>query len=471
MYRILICFIFLSPCLSAWAENWHPFPFQIAYYGKRVTLQQPGHPANPGYLIDALYLNQIGQMGNAVVRNRNLVLFPKGNPNNNPAYSISIGDLKVNDEPTQTLIEAAAEGAFFPLNGTYTPAEMKPGGHPFGMNSMVTSLSAQSHFGFEDSLAQVTGPGYSLTISKKLGIFQYQSTTDTLTWLGTKDLNIGYQDASGRMKKPSVGDQFHYRISRAGAYSCDGPFGSSSNGAYDIRESRMTVTQVLEDQVVVDEIESAPGSSTGILYQRTYTFFQSDYGAPPFFIQDTIAPIGCDLSDVTMPGWYNVNIGWLGDNGFSCTIATLELFDMAPTFIFSNCLKRPFSTKSSFFPMNSAFNFCTGTPIVAEYFPVFQQSSGTCTMGNPLPPVVVTSKQKTIQSQTIRLLPQPAQSTLTIEGIDTGEIRLINSSGKCLIQKTFDRSPVSIKHLPSGIYFYQIRTQNGEWSQGKVVKE
>lgn len=457
------------------AENWHPFPFQIAYYGKRANLQQPGHPANNGYLVDALYLNQTTFSGSGQIRQRDLQRFPLAENNYPGEYNIQLGNLVVSDYPGETQIQAEPEGLFQAINGIFRANELKPGGKPFGPEWSISSMAAISHFGMsDDSIAHFTRPGIQLTLSKKLGILQYKTATDSVSWLGTKDLDIGFQDAHGRMKVPSIGDQFHYRISKFGGFTCTGQWGTSSDGAAFAGESRMTVTGVSGDYIDVDEMVSDPGSSTGVLYQRSYPYFGSDYGLPGFNLSDSLAPIGCPaVLDAAVGGqaMSYKNVGWLGDNGFPFTIMVIEAVDLAPTYYFTNCLKKPFSTRSDYFPFQNPLIFCTGEPISARYIPVYQQSATSCSSGTPLPSVTVTEVQSATRPQPIRLVPQPAQASIRFVGIDSGELRLFTHTGAQVLETSIGTQALSIAHLPPGLYLYQIRSTNSPWQFGKMVKE
>jgi hypothetical protein len=448
------------------AEKWHPFPFEIAYYGKRANL----HPANTGYLVDALYLNKNIVTGGQTIRYRDSLFFPIPELRLQGGISLNVGQLILEENGTTIQISGSPNGIFRALHGICNYSQMHPGGNPLGTGSEVQSVASITHFGINDSIAEVTGPDFSISWSKKLGIIRFNSSQDSLTWVGTKDLGIGFQDKPLRLKMPSVGDIFHFRISKSGSYACNGPLGPIFGGLNEYLESRITITGVGPgNDFQVDEIISSPGSATGVLYQKSYYPFQSDYGFWNNSLEDSISPIGCDPNFLTT-GLAYPNIGWLSDSGVSFTILCHEYIDLSPAYYFTSCVKAPFSNRTAFFPFNF-IGFCTGTPLVADYFPVYLQSQGNCTSGTPLPDVLVTSRQKLTGKNPIYLHPQPAKDAIWLEGADQGFLRIFNGSGQSILAQEVGNGPVSVRHLPNGIYFYTLQTPAGDWAQGKWIKE
>jgi hypothetical protein len=82
VYISLLSFWIFS--YSAQAENWHPFPFKVAYYGVKTSLGAiaeqnsplpyiPGNgPITKGFVVDALYLDEAFAQNNLTGRKRSL---------------------------------------------------------------------------------------------------------------------------------------------------------------------------------------------------------------------------------------------------------------------------------------------------------------------------------------------------------------------------------------------------------------
>ena len=76
--------------------------------------------------------------------------------------------------------------------------------------------------------------------------------------------------------------------------------------------------------------------------------------------------------------------------------------------------------------------------------------------------------------------PNPAQASVTIpytlpDGVNTAQVLLINGSGKPVktytVDRTFDSILVPTEDLPRGIYIYQVKTESGIISTGRVIHE
>ncbi|MEI7500613.1 MAG: T9SS type A sorting domain-containing protein [Bacteroidota bacterium] len=79
-----------------------------------------------------------------------------------------------------------------------------------------------------------------------------------------------------------------------------------------------------------------------------------------------------------------------------------------------------------------------------------------------------------------RPFPNPASANVTIPyqlpfGVNTAEIRLINESGKLIksytVDRTFRELLIQIADLPKGIYVYQVKSDQGIFSSGKLIHD
>ena len=76
--------------------------------------------------------------------------------------------------------------------------------------------------------------------------------------------------------------------------------------------------------------------------------------------------------------------------------------------------------------------------------------------------------------------PNPSSSMVTIpyrlpDGVNTGEIRLINELGGVMkvykVDRTFNELLVQTADLPRGMYVYQVRTDRGVLASGKLIHD
>jgi hypothetical protein len=79
-----------------------------------------------------------------------------------------------------------------------------------------------------------------------------------------------------------------------------------------------------------------------------------------------------------------------------------------------------------------------------------------------------------------RPYPNPASAMVTIpyqlpDGINTGEILLMNGSGTIMkafrVDRTFNELLIQTADLPKGVYIYQIKTNQGIISTGKIMHD
>lgn len=79
-----------------------------------------------------------------------------------------------------------------------------------------------------------------------------------------------------------------------------------------------------------------------------------------------------------------------------------------------------------------------------------------------------------------KAFPNPATSLVTIpyqlpEGVDHAEIRLTNGIGQVMksykVDRTFRELKVQTADLPKGVYTYQLKTDQGIISTGKLVHD
>ncbi|MCW5907569.1 MAG: T9SS type A sorting domain-containing protein [Chitinophagales bacterium] len=98
-------------------------------------------------------------------------------------------------------------------------------------------------------------------------------------------------------------------------------------------------------------------------------------------------------------------------------------------------------------------------------------SKGTETWGT-LQPVEI--KDIRVQNNVVSLFPNPFSNQLTFSVADNEQttVLLYNFLGKQVLQQTFTNSTtINTAHLADGIYFYELRNNNGALKTGKVVKQ
>jgi hypothetical protein len=75
--------------------------------------------------------------------------------------------------------------------------------------------------------------------------------------------------------------------------------------------------------------------------------------------------------------------------------------------------------------------------------------------------------------QNINFYPNPTSGIIKIEGINTSYIaNIYNTEGKIVFTKTNDTNePLNIQHLPNGMYYLQIKTNDKEVIYKKLVRQ
>lgn len=82
----------------------------------------------------------------------------------------------------------------------------------------------------------------------------------------------------------------------------------------------------------------------------------------------------------------------------------------------------------------------------------------------------ITSKsQKSLSSNTPVLYPNPVKDMIYVQGITEGTITIFNAQGQTVYEGTI-KSNINVGFLPTGLYTYQLQSQNQIFT-GKIVKE
>ena len=163
----LLSFWILS--YSVHAENWHPFPFKVSYYGVKTSLGaiaeqssplpyiQGNGPITKGFIVDGLYLDEAFSQSPSSGRRRSSkypisqLLNEIGNGSD---FKPFIKESAVTTSAdSQTVIAAIAS---FTLSGTYLPKNIKLGNTVINNSGIVTDLSVRSLWGIQDSIATIT---------------------------------------------------------------------------------------------------------------------------------------------------------------------------------------------------------------------------------------------------------------------------------------------------------------------------
>jgi hypothetical protein len=82
----------------------------------------------------------------------------------------------------------------------------------------------------------------------------------------------------------------------------------------------------------------------------------------------------------------------------------------------------------------------------------------------------VTGTGKEQEKLTVTAYPNPTQDRLRFMGIAEGTVRLIDATGKELLNQTLTEEGISMGHLPRGLYRYLL-SYRGKYYQGSAVRE
>ncbi len=83
-------------------------------------------------------------------------------------------------------------------------------------------------------------------------------------------------------------------------------------------------------------------------------------------------------------------------------------------------------------------------------------------------------KESKLLSSKVSIYPNPATNKFTVSGIGNypAEISLFDITGRVVKSEKVrsEKEEISVSHLPTGIYLYQIKTPEGKTHRGKLVK-
>jgi hypothetical protein len=482
VYISLLSFWIFS--YSAQAENWHPFPFKVAYYGVKTSLGAiaeqssplpyiPGNgPITKGFVVDALYLDEAFAQNNLTGRKRSLK-YPVSQLNeigNGSDFKPFIKSSTVTTSAdSQTVIAAIA--TYITLSGTYFPKNIKLGNTVINNSGIVTGLSVTNLWGIQDSIATITMGANSLLWSKKFGIVQsFESWVDNglfrLELVGIKDISLGYQDNTMVLQKPEPGDEFHFLNLSKGNLFCPGTFGTPSTTFSDNTFNKMQVKVLSSEQegATVKIVVSNPNDTTGIEYTNFIEYY-SNTGVRIALsgLEDSLHPVG--TAPFVFSGGQFIGelsfLGWADSLGNQMKIMYVSAVDLPTVVQFFTCSKMPFAALKG--GPDNLFSFCIGAFTNFQY-PVYGKIGGRCVFGTPFDSVTITSTlSKTYDSIGFRITPNPVESTFRISGILDGEYAITDALGKVRNRGIVSDGPIEINSLPSGMYFVQI-IQDGKIS-------
>lgn len=452
---------------EVFGHNWHPFPFEISYYGKRDTLNYSLTGLDSlasGWLIDGLYLDSI----NDTKRLRSFK-YPGIDwlYESHQASSPFIGNVETTTSSDSLSIVCSGFVNSKPFMGTYDLHNFSYGALSFQQFSVLTI------FGVSDSVALMTSLSDSLWLSKNFGVIRFRGKNGLsgivemveIKLVGVKDLEIGWQDQTFRLKLPQPGDEIHLWKQEVGTIICNGPNGSSTTNHFINQHLRIKVLSADNQTVFANVIESSPGASTGITYDTHFPYYSNDGSSfVNSMLQDSVLPTGTTVN-------FNSNrvsyLSFLDGLGQTHRLSFNIAIDLPDVNVFLYCARMPLSNNTM---LGDWSMWCSGG-IKAISFPMYVHIQGGCDMGTPLPPVQITGVSKNYSKASIRVLPQPTSEYFSFEGLNEGEFELFDAFGKKTLKGTITDKPISLAPLPQGMYFWTA-THNGKpVANGKLMKD
>lgn len=172
--------------------------------------------------------------------------------------------------------------------------------------------------------------------------------------LGVKDLNIGWQDQTFRMKLPQPGDEIHLWKQHIGSIFCNSPWGTSTYGEVEDKHLRIKILSSNTYGIFANVIESEPGATTGISYDVNMSYMGSTNGV--ILNDDSVRAVGT-LAPNNNQSNEIIYLGFLNDQGQSMKMTYHWMVDLPSANAFLFCAKMPLST-STLYGLNS--QWCRG---------------------------------------------------------------------------------------------------------------
>jgi len=458
---------------SLFAENWHPFPFKIAYYGHKVSIGlfgvSPGWVPDAlakGHLIEGLYLDSSYRVDNTFYKKRS-TRYPTSEYSWEGGFEPVINNSKVSTSVDSQTVVANCESYFY-LGRTYFPGKINLGMEAAQYGGMVVSKSYGLVFDVMDSIALVRTGADSVLWSKKFGLLKIITRTmnGDIQWLelmGVKDLGIGWQDPVYIAAKPSVGDEVHFLSGAKGGIDCQG---SPNPPVYynGYTTARKKIISADSNGANVSTIYADPGLTQGFRYDN-YEY----YGNLDIDFGDSILPAGVFVTDPSTFTKVSNFMGWQDSSGYSLKLLTKGNIDTSPNTLFLSCVKMPhgeFSIRRNFMDHS-----CRGELLKFQY-PTYLKTQSGCEFGKPFEPVTVVTTPNLISNEVkVRTIPQPAQNQFRFEGVSSGQFILFDALGKASIKGEVSENQIDISSLSAGLYFYSFVSEMGKFHTGKVWKK
>ncbi|MEM7039482.1 MAG: T9SS type A sorting domain-containing protein, partial [Bacteroidota bacterium] len=78
--------------------------------------------------------------------------------------------------------------------------------------------------------------------------------------------------------------------------------------------------------------------------------------------------------------------------------------------------------------------------------------------------------RREMEAVNVYLFPNPASDQIQVEGDDLSHLRIMDLSGRIVMEKTLTQSKIDISMLPAGTYIYEVVQQSGKSLKGKLVR-
>lgn len=470
IYFSLTIGLALMIATECYSQNWQPFPFKIAYYGKRFNFNPSNEAQRPytaGWLIDALYLDDSTISGDVMTRKRSLKFetlplssYPETFGSGKPFFGNCSLSVQFSNGTISMVSELPA------ISTQFFPDRVKKGLNPMAGFGPVDTIVVESVLGVLDSVAYLNG---GVKWGKSFGIIQLPDSNEAGIQLkGIGDLGLGWQDNVGKLKDPKPGDEFHFWKSEIGGYVCTTQFGNYSGGANENKWLRMKVLSVNANTTPTYEvIESAPGAPTGILYHQNI----SQHGGGTFqnnvhLAFDSIPSIGIwkNFNDAT------TSVGFMSDSGQHFVVLKHFIIDDYLKTYFVSCAKAPLSFFYHYLPIIWSAGFCEGSVDVFNY-PVYTKIANGCTFGTPFPNVTITENKGLISEiENPLIYPNPVQETFQFNPQTKGNFEIFDPMGKSIKKGKIAEEPIRMTGLSSGIYFYKVENEGNNVLKGRFLK-
>ncbi len=468
---LLFSFCFFVGAASQ-AANWHPFPFSISYYSRPVSFGSFSGlgvlPANgplvSGNVVEAIYLDSTILTSGNFIRIRSNK-FPDGNSWTGHPFFYRMHQTGVFTNTDSSMV--------IWLNKSYY-GEVKdslvfyPKQNQIGNTSQIQAKTFENVLGTMDSVLSLTFEGRAFRWSKNFGLLQLevpgQNAIETITFIGSPTIEGSWKPFTGKPALPTVSDEFHFQKYRKYVQLPNGPNCPPSGSEFINQNERIKVLEYPymgdASKALTERIVSDSGSSTGVLYSE---------------VADTSnfwAWFGVEPRTYRAPGTFAANnpggpsFGYFIDNKGMTSFYILDglVIDGGPSEVFQSC-GLVFSDLHHYEGISNFF-FCTSEVLNLTY-PLYIKSQASCTMGNPLPPVTITSVSGLSGLRNIQISPNPATGSVRIQvpGMESESLsfEMIHSNGKTtkgILNGNQSERTLNLNGFSSGLYI--LRLSNGQ---------